>query len=479
MDPQSTTIRPIKSGEAKARAHARTARSGVARTPLLLAAACLATACSTPVLKSHPVNPGAETAAAGLVYSLPKAQVQMEVQRVKVDPEALKKAKKALAEAEATEAAAAKARSEAAAASQEALAIARHASGEGSGQAKIQLDLARARLKVSEDELGEAKALKKAAAVALAKAAEAGSEFEQSVVLKVLPSAPDRKMRFSVQLDHLAPSRDQNITLSVSNGLLSSSEARSTGQVGSILVSLAGAVSALGGVPGLAAGAGDDKAMAGVCEAKQLAHVFDPTDAGEVAEVQRQLDRDFDNSFQLISTALVKAAHMPEKLQSRSCPASESCPWLDGLAYRALLPLSLSVSPNPKGPTCSSTVKSTGAVLAASVPDASQYFVLPVDANSFTTAKTDIVFSEGLPITYTSEQPSQFAAIARIPVDMLKAAISVPAEMLKLRVDYSSQKAALSEKQAAELEALLKLLKAQEALADKQAAGKPDTASNP
>lgn len=432
---------------------------------------CLTAGCSSPVLRSMHVKDVAGAALPGLVYALPKAQVQIELVRVKVDPEALKKAKKTAAEAAVAVDAADKAKSEAVAAAQEAEGIAKYATGAGRAHALSRQDRARAAVQLRDSELQAAKAAKQLADAALTAAAERPSDFEQSVSLKALPPVPDPRGRFILQLDKMAPTRDQNIKLTISNGLLNTSGATSTGQLGSIMVSLA---SAIAGVSAKltesaesVAQATEAKQAAAACVAKREVQVFDPTAKDEVDEIEKLLRDNFDNSF-----VLKRESRSTENVSTQT---GTSAPWLDGLAYRAPRPLTLSVLARPEGPVCSGKVKTVGAVLAATVPDASSYYVLPVDANSFTTAKTDIVFSDGMPISYSSDQPSQLAAIARIPVDMLKAAISVPAELIKLRVDYSSQKASLTEKEAAELDAKLKLLESQQALKEKQDGSKTAT----
>ena len=75
-----------------------------------------------------------------------------------------------------------------------------------------------------------------------------------------------------------------------------------------------------------------------------------------------------------------------------------------------------------------------------------------------------------MPVSFTADKPSQLAAVARLPVEILKAIVEVPASILKLRVDYDSQAVALTETQTKRLKAQVDLLKAQQALQDAQEA---------
>ncbi len=54
-----------------------------------------------------------------------------------------------------------------------------------------------------------------------------------------------------------------------------------------------------------------------------------------------------------------------------------------------------------------------------------------------------------------------------LPVEILEALVSIPASIIKLRVDYESQSATLTETQVKALKAQVDLLNAQKALEDR------------
>ena len=107
--------------------------------------------------------------------------------------------------------------------------------------------------------------------------------------------------------------------------------------------------------------------------------------------------------------------------------------------------------------------------LNATVPDSRASYVLPVTASSFTKTKTAFEFKDGMPTSLHVDQPSQLAAITRIPIDIMKAILEVPGSLIKLRVDHDSQAVALTDAEVKQLKSQLDLLKAKAALKDAQA----------
>jgi hypothetical protein len=69
--------------------------------------------------------------------------------------------------------------------------------------------------------------------------------------------------------------------------------------------------------------------------------------------------------------------------------------------------------------------------------------------------------------------------VVRLPVKIATAIISVPAQLLSLRVDYSSHAKALADQQAAEITSAKTLSKLQKCLNDAEAAGSDGLACLP
>ncbi len=74
----------------------------------------------------------------------------------------------------------------------------------------------------------------------------------------------------------------------------------------------------------------------------------------------------------------------------------------------------------------------------AILPNQGPLGLVPFEASSFVTTDYKVVFSEGMLVKWTADRPSMVAAIFRLPVAMLKALISVPGELIKLRLDITS-----------------------------------------
>lgn len=79
---------------------------------------------------------------------------------------------------------------------------------------------------------------------------------------------------------------------------------------------------------------------------------------------------------------------------------------------------------------------------------------------SLVEAKTEISFTDGLLSEVKTDQPSQAMAAAAIPGNILKEIISIPAEIIQLKFNVSSEKAKLYAKQQEELEAQRSLTEA-------------------
>ncbi|GAB4376345.1 MAG: hypothetical protein Kow00114_40010 [Kiloniellaceae bacterium] len=94
----------------------------------------------------------------------------------------------------------------------------------------------------------------------------------------------------------------------------------------------------------------------------------------------------------------------------------------------------------------------------AVLPNRGPLGIVPFEASSFVTTDYKVEFSEGMPVKWTADRPSMIAAIFRVPVAMLKAIVSVPADLIKLRVDLISDS-------ADEAQAKVQLLCAQQLLA--------------
>lgn len=434
-----------------------------------VAAACaalLASGCANdPVLRSEP----AREDGMGFVYALPRAAVQIEAERVDITPKLMEEAATELAQAQATHAAAKKQDAAAKVAFDQAKGIAEFAKGEGAAKAKERLELALALQLLRASQLLQA-VQDEAKAEQRVKALSGGAgEMEQTVTLTVLPPVPDPTHRYQVR-DLGSLTRDETVKLTVNNGLLNTVDSTTTGQVGTILVNLVSSLAAASGTKASRLQVKSTVTAPGTTDCKPFRYVatFDPTDLADVSRVNAELMKLPDDS----GYRLARHPEEPTKVQQPSVEADQNLKAVDkrkatdGLRYRAPLTLDLRVTVETLA--CTQKVNVSGAFVSAVVPDSTSSYVLPIDASGFTKVKTEIAFKDGMPVTLGYDKPSRLAAVSRIPIDILKAILEVPGSILKLRVDYSSQEAALINSRSSEEDARLALLKAQQALKDEQ-----------
>jgi len=93
------------------------------------------------------------------------------------------------------------------------------------------------------------------------------------------------------------------------------------------------------------------------------------------------------------------------------------------------------------------TIQSSIVMLPNEAPTA----YIPVKSAAFVKTINDVKFDNGMIKSWTTDRPSEVLEIVRLPIKILSAIVSVPAEILKLRIDLSSQDTSLAEKQIAQL----------------------------
>ena len=441
-------------------------------TILLVGISALVSGCQTAIVKSD------DKSKEGLVYALPKAQIQLDASRTLVTAKAVADAEKAATAAATAVTEATKAKDESAKAladAQAKLSVAGSTVKEGLTKERDLAD-AIARLRVAQ--LDAAKLAAKEAAERLKELRSKEGEFEQVVSLKALDPAPDRKARYVAVLEE-SYTRDDTVKITTANGLLATTSSESTGQLGAILVNIASALSGFSALKSNSVGVAQ---APDPCKPFKYTTVFDPTSWAESSAAAAELAEVSQGTLSLRTEAEKAEEGKPASLTTETSEGSTPGPsvnptrHLEGLFYRAQTSTTVTVK-ETRSTSCTLAASPSYARLTATVPDSSSLYLLPLRAGSFAKSKLDFEFKNGVPTSYRSEQQSQLNAIARIPVDILKAIVEVPASILKLRVDYQSQNAALFEAQTKQLKAELDVLKAQKALEDEKT--KPPTTVTP
>jgi hypothetical protein len=425
---------------------------------LLIAASALSACQTAPVIRSEPVS----ATTPGLVYALPKAQVLVEASRKVITGEDVDKARKAAAQAAdaVKEATAAQATAKAALSDAEAVLAAANAATRAELTQKR--DVADAVARVRSAQVEAAKQAAKEAATRLADLEGKEGSYEMSASLKQLSAVPDPARRYAATLD-AGGTRDDSIKLATVNGMLSNSSTESTGQVAAILVNIASAISgarmpsATWSLRSVNPPRAPEKTGTQACQAFATSIVFDPTDSdAKHAAIDRLREAS--------QGSLALAVTLPAVDGPQAAPTIAST----GLVYRAPTPVNIEVA-SQSSAACPIVGTPSSTTLNATVPDSRASYVLPVTASSFTKTKTAFEFKDGMPTSLHVDQPSQLAAITRIPIDIMKAILEVPGSLIKLRVDYDSQAVALTDAEVKQLKSQLDLLKAKAALKDAQA----------
>jgi hypothetical protein len=413
-----------------------THQAGLAIAALILMPGCADVIESGDVASCRPAGTQPNTAAqcqglvpTGVAYALPKGQVQLNWSRTKVAATDLQKAQSALQTAQQT-----------LAADQKSLATA---------QAKTPPDPTVASL-ASQVQVDTTAVTMAQENVTLTTANQ--GNYQETATLTVLPPVPDPDPRahFVANLSHMT-SRNDNLNIGVTNGLLNNATATSADQTPNIIMTVANTAITLaalgGGVPiGGAVGAMAAPAHAApppsTCYADSWSTIFDPISATEVQAAESAFATRTEN-FSLQVTGPATSATAPLAIDPPKGPG------VPGLIYRTMTTATLTLGPagNTTAPApgnpCPLQAPPAAQSVVAVVPETSTAFLVPARAGAFTTSTFNFGFTNGTLTTYGVQLPSEIAAVAGIPLNIAQSLLSIPAQILQLRVNYDTQATAL------------------------------------
>jgi hypothetical protein len=276
-----------------------------------------------------------------------------------------------------------------------------------------------------------------------------------------LAIVPDDTRRFVANLDHVT-SRDDTLKFSVVNGLLTTTSSQSTDQTASIISSLASA--AIGIVTFVGAGVPvvppDDKAKPAVkdnpdsCE-YVFTKAFDPTNTTEVQDINTAL-----NATQIQAHIILRTGYSERKppqlhissYKKTSAQSADDKEPIEGLVYRSAAGTQVEALPILGSTTaahCPLQAMPQGQSLQVFVPDTNADFIVPAKAGALTASNFQFAFSSGMLTDYSVTRPSELAAGASIPVDIVNKIMTIPTSILKLRLDYSTAETSLASQKAA------------------------------
>lgn len=417
-----------------------------------IAAICAASAvtlagCATVTSGRH----DGAAAAEGVTYFLPTRWARLTATRTLTD---LPAAQRAVDAARIAHAAALQEREAAKVAHDALLADQTHASDPALRTAyQGDVDKAAAKLRAAENRLERLRGVLQTAEATATEIEARGAKCTFAAKVELMPSQADPAFRF-VALPRHNILRDDTATLRVTPaGLLSSANAVAVDRTGDVIVELAGAAGAFGGVDKQTLTA-EETAVQCASLPRQVVQVFDPvTDEAAV-----------NTALETASFPIRIRVALPPTAPTRPTTAAAVEPRLredanGALYYRTPTPVLLTIVQQHGA----GWLPVDAAILA--LPQAGPVSYIPMNSAAFVRTANDVSFSDGVIASWTNERPSELLEVVRLPVKVAQALISVPAQLLQLRVNYSSQAEALAAGQQGEIEARERLLALQTCVA--------------
>jgi hypothetical protein len=291
--------------------------------------------------------------------------------------------------------------------------------------------------------------------------------------LELLPAVADHDWRFSARFAHNILRDDDGKLGVTADGLLSSSNVVAADRTGDIIVELAGAIAGFGGFGGTPAGLlGAKKSdVAPNCDqpVKKFVYQFDPL----------TFDPDIPPGVPGPNhvNALLQKAGFDLEIELRNagqrgpaCGVAGNCgntaPFTtqgrDGaLFYRSAVPVTVILKQG--GDPVDAAV--------AMIPQLGPISYIPMRSSAFVKTVDDVTFSNGAITAWNASRPSEVLEIVRLPIKLLKAVISVPAEIISLKINVSDKEKGLAAAQQAQIAQQEKLVALKACITAAQAAG--------
>ncbi len=454
------------------------AKNYTAGNVIVSALAILLSGCTDTIL-STPVSIGYGN---GLAYGLPRGMVQIKAERKRLSAEDAADLKKTADTAEAR----AKTLGERLATAKGDLELATENLGQDPTiKAKLEEEAAKAKATVNSltTLVKDAKSKAEAARAAADVASGGIGQLRDTATIAALPVFADPNARYVANLNH-GYMRDDDLKLTVQNGLLSSGTTTSSDRTPDIILALAKSILAFAGGPPsfgpmrmLPAGR-SARRQPPSCREFSAVIEFDPTDNTPLVGGSPTTMPNGRRSVPWARAALLQlsgdtmeldagpaerqtnAQSLPVLPRSDNADTGHQGQALGGLAYRMPAPYWVSLTTRSAN-GCQLTPDDQRQTVSMSLPDPTQTFVLPSQAGPFTKSVTTHAFKDGIPTEFTTSRPSEILAVANLPLDFARAIVSIPTEILKLKIDYNNQVQAQTDAQAKILQSRLDLLKGQ------------------
>ncbi len=305
--------------------------------------------------------------------------------------------------------------------------------------------------------------------------------------IRALDMEADARHRYVAEFDHNVLRTDHLKLKTDRRGLLSNVSGEFDGQGDEILVSLARAYGAMIGLgvapsmPGMAMSV--ERPQVGVsppdpCKNVEPLHLETLLTARSLSELENGAKGFGTTVTRFLSKkpfpkSYAIALHVPGSVDKNAEDDRRNlCTRERTICYRRELPLHFEVQ------QLDDAVAVTVSTLSVNVPNFSPTEVIELEANAFTRATNTISFADGILLEADQLVPSEAAAVAEAPFRVARGIVEGATEIVRLRVDYTTQQTGLAEQQTALLEGQAALVEAARKLAAAQQAqtGAPPTA---
>jgi len=315
------------------------------------------------------------------------------------------------------------------------------ANGETIEKLTLEAELLALEVALSKKIKGEKKSLLELTQKNLATFKEKLSPWKDIITLSASEPYPSSNHQFRAILnDNTFSSETIEIKIS-SDGLLSGGTTTSEGQVDDIIVSTISAINAIkgGGTPEVYSKSINldvQNTTSGACKIEPIEEIFIHTFSVD----NNHWDDDLNNALQktsfCYSVGLFNAPNSSPDLSADS---------FNGLLYPSKRLFKLRIVN-----TQTAEFVAEPSVVAI---DPSIISFINLDKAHVATNKYEFEFEKGLLTRFKAEKPNEVVAFLSIPVDVAKAIISVPTEILQLKIDYSSKEEAYLNAQKLVIEA--------------------------
>ena len=450
-------------------------------------------ACTT--VRSTEVPHSEAAPAEGVTYYLPMRPMKLTATRTPIDLAEMQKAlpAKQAALAEAKKAAGA---AEAIRKSQEAVVASMEEDANARAEARAAADdkLAEARGQEVVAKKGAADAAKAVSdlSAAITAAQTSGAECTYEAKLELLPAQADTRKRYAARLVH-NPFRDDTLNLKVNPaGLLTSGNVVAADRTADILVEFAGALAGVGGGGGPSA----PSPPTGLLETptpcgklpKTFVRVFDPVSSGAVSGAAATSQRTAGSAaaragvftpelegrdqvgtaegYASVVNSELKAAQypfrifaeMPVSANGTVEPGASSAGRSYGAAegkifYRTPAPVVIRLEQTRALACQDDSCWQPVDMAIVGLPQAGPISYIPMNSAAFVKTVNDVQFADGAITSWSAERPSEVLEVVRLPVKIATAIISVPAQILSLKIDYSTKDRSLLEAQRLQMQA--------------------------